>query len=291
MDYIFAFAGIPNEIFSDIKAEFSNIAGKKCTFISRPLSKDHYTESDKNYYLAEFAKYLESDHENQLAETKFGLIYINHPHDTSSKFSSSFFPFILSARVDWSLDQSNRKRMNESKNNLIKILEERVSDTKESLNLIKKEITQKANKTPLLLPLKNFDSTVLVNLVKDLYDTIVDIEDKNSAIKTTVENIIKSHPPQRIGSRPHLCMVDDRKVEYHSPGKSLHGVSRPNAGHPKECLLSGNIRLGAKFAPGFHYDCLKGNANLNGLFWGCHTAQSQRSGSPHLNIAPNDHIR
>ena len=195
------------------------------------------------------------------------------------------------AQVEWEINLSTPKSKNESKNILFDILKQKVIKTKVSLNEIKMELTERVNKTPILLPLKNFSSAVLVDSIKHLYSTIIDAEDKKSAIRETVQTIIFSHPPRRINGRSNTCLVDDRNIEYHSPGKSLHGISRASAGHLKECLIAGKIRLGAPFSPGFHYDCIRGTAYLSGMFWGCHEAQSIKNGRPHLNIAPNDHIR
>lgn len=292
MDYIIGLAGIPKKVFSDVKDEITMSAGQNCIFIARPSDQERYFQSDTNYFINEFAKYLEKDHHNNLSDTGFALLFINYDEETSEKFRESFFPFLLCAEIDWKLDASSNKKIQESKNNLVKLLRARINDAKKSIIELKKELSERANKTPLLLPIKNFNSDVLKQAIQYLHNNISHVQDKNKAIRDTVTQIAIAHPPRRLDGMSKDCFLDRKDIEYHAPGKSLHGKIITHAGHPKKCLLSGRRRLGTPFSPGFHYDCKKGSRNLKGDFWECHSeTKLRKEGKPHLNIAPNDNIR
>jgi hypothetical protein len=167
------------------------------------------------------------------------------------------------------------------------------NNVKRSIPAVKKEITEHDNKTPLLLPIKNFDSKHLVPLLKEIQKTLVAAENKMETLKSFINTIEYYHPRKLIRTNNKPCFVDDRDIEFHPPGSARHAFARiSNVDHLLTCLLAGKRRLGAPYHPAFHYDCESGHGgNLKGCFSGCHEKASIMTGSPHLNIAPNDFIR
>ncbi len=294
MDYIFAIAGIPGQVFDEVVKKISYIAPGKCTVIRRPQYKTTYSQADVDYYTKQFAQVISNDHDNKLHQTKFALIYIDYENAETQQFINAFTPYILPARVGWQADLENTKtKVAESKNQLIDILKSTIVEVKIALNLLRKEVVEKANRTPFLLPLKNFSSDVLQTRINHLHQNIVAIGNKEALIAQTIRTILANHPPQASnGNKP--CFVDNKSIYFNSPGKSLHGFSRVDTGHPDICYISANVRLGARYSKAFHYDCTKGGKQqaLTGSFFGCHQVGSSiKTGKPHLNISPNDHIR
>lgn len=291
MDYVYAFAGIPEAIFADVRNKFSQIAPGRCHFISRPHKGNSYSTSDIKYYIGRFAEIIGSDAENRLYHARFSLFYIDYEDQNSVDFAEAFSPHILTVKVKFSLDAGASHQENSKlKNELVENLKRITANAKNTLDVLKKEISEKSNKTPLLLPLQNFHSDVLMSSILNLYNQITSASDKQGLIKNVINQIQQAHP-HGTDTGKNYRYIDNRKVNFTAPGKSLHGISRPNTGHPDICLISANIRLGAKYPRGFHYDCTANRGNLAGEFYGCHHPRSHKTGNPHLNISPNDHVR
>jgi hypothetical protein len=180
-----------------------------------------------------------------------------------------------------------------SKNQLLNVLKVATELVKRTIPPLKKEITERDNRTPLLLPIKNFKSSCLTAELEGLQRDISHIDDKRQVIARAVANIERDHPPQRDDNdkRGFAHFVDRRNIMFCPPGKNRHAFARPTMGHPETCLLSGRRRFGAPYDRAFHYDCSKGAGILKDVFFGCHEGASVHEGMPHLNIAPNDFVR
>lgn len=297
MDFIIGYAGIPSEIYDEIIKNSVNITGINCTRISRPKKKGEnnysYSESDANYFMKEFAKKLKDDHENKLSDTGFGIIYINHDEISSKKFEETFFPSTLCVPINWNADESNNKNLKKSIKELENLLRISTNEIKNSIPTIKKEVKEGDSRTPLLLPIKNFKSKNLIQILKNIQSLIPKENNKQEFIKSNIDRFVYHHPRMK-PTQPRYTrnfFMDDHKIEFNPPGAARHGFPRSGPPHSESCFVSGHRRLGAPYDHAFHYDCIKGSGNLKGSFGGCHGEVSAKEGSPHLNISPNDFIR
>lgn len=297
MRFVFGYAGIPSEIYDAIYSERTKICGDSVLFVGEPLrtkTKDwnpRYTQSHCNFFLRGFANLIREDHHNRLQDTGFALLFIRHEAVTTSGFVKQFFPSTLCIEIDWALDRTSKKTIRQSKNELLKRLKEATEEAKKAIPPLKKELTERDNRTPLLLPLKNFDSKRLVDQINDLQDSLAREGDKSGVIRRAVKVLEYHHPMQTPERGFRKFFVDERKVEFRPPGSARHAFARVQSTHPETCLLAARRRLGAPYDHAFHYDCQKGSGNIRELFFGCHEERSMREGDPHLNIAPNDFVR
>lgn len=295
MRFVFGYAGIPSEIYDDVYAKRDRICGDSGQFISEPLhSRDRYfkySESHSNFFLRRFARIIREDNNNNTKDTGFVLIYVRHEEINTVNFVRCFFPSTLCLGIDWALDRRSSMTIRQSKNKLIEALKLGSDETKKAIPSLKKEITERDNRTPLLLPIKNFVSTQLVKEIQILQNRLIDVEDKPKVVTNAVRVLERYHPMQAPERGFRRFFVDDRNVQFHPPGTNRHAFARAEGGHPETCLLSGRRRLGAPYDRTFHYDCQKGAGNIRELFYGCHEDRTMKEGDPHLNIAPNDNVR
>ena len=178
--------------------------------------------------------------------------------------------------MDWKLTGYNDFEINKSKNELFDLLFRATICARVAIKELHKEITECRNRTPLLLPIKNFHSKTLRSQLQDLQIDLANQSDKAAkatAVKKTIDLIKIHHPLMKVddSKKKQPCFLDDRGIEFHSPGSALHGLPSPTGDHPIDCLLGGYRRLGAPFHAAFHYDCVKGSrGNLKGSFHSCH---------------------
>lgn len=239
-----------------------------------------------------FARLVARDHHNGLKETAFAVIAVEHDLASTNLLRQALFPSIYCATVDWRPTWGSNTQKKASANALVAALHDATQRAKAALVLLSNEVLARSNTTPLLLPVKNFSSDILVGELRALHVGLHRAEDHHEFLQMATERIKQAHPFQRIQDSSKRAYVDDRQITYQCPGRHRHAFARPNGDHPSSCILAGTRRFGAPYDRAFHYDCTKaGMPQLRGSFYGCHEPAAEYIGDPHLNVAPNDYVR
>lgn len=297
MRFVFGYAGIPRAVFDVISKKQKVICGDNSSFTAQALRAPKpawtYVSQDIEYLQEYFSNLLSNDHENKLADTGFGLIYVNYPDASTQRLIKKFFPSVLCVPVEWKLDARSEYTIHRSANELSSYLRLATNHAKEAIALLKKEVVERDGRTHLLLPVKNFHCDNLASLLEGLQRDMADAKDKNQVLKDAkdaLEVTIPRHQAQ-YGKRIFSYFVDDRNIEFQPPGRvGRHAFAR-RAVHLHACFLSAHRRFGAPYEPAFHYDCTRGAHPLKDTFFGCHEPSTKWEGKPHLNISPNDFVR
>jgi hypothetical protein len=291
MEYVIGYAGIPADLVDQVKKASFGIVRENTTGLFCKLDKKTYDFPHSRFFIHEMHKMVQDDHHNRLGDTGFAIICIKNRN--TNDFIREFFPSTLVIPIEWSPVYGSKMERKISGNELIEKFTVATMLAKKCLTAIKKELRERANKTPLLLPTGNFKSNVLTQTLWNLQTDLAVAQDENSVIKQHLEFFELHHPEQEDDQSKLAFRLDGRNIKFRAPGKATHGFARPDKEvHKMQCLLSGRRRLGAPFQPGFHFDCTKGGSPLIGHFSNCHTTQlSKLTGKPHLNIAPNDFVR
>jgi hypothetical protein len=293
VNFQLGFAGIPPEVYDAVYRERAHICGDNCEFVSEPCTSaawHSYSQSHANFFLRKFANLVATDHDNLLRDTGFALLYIAYEEQSTRRLVEQFFPSTFCYRVEWHPDWTTPTTVRRSQNDLVQSLRRSTDEVRRALPPLKKEVLERHNRTPLLLPIKNFHSRFLAPEIRGLQEALRAEKDKAGTIRRTVGILEQRCPLQRDGGKYRRFFIDDRNVEFEPPGRVRHAFARPQSGHPFSCLLGGRRRLGAPYDRAFHYDCTKGRGNIRELFYGCHEPQVMRE-AEHLNIAPNDFVR
>lgn len=155
------------------------------------------------------------------------------------------------------------------------------------------ELRDRLRRTPLLLPVRHFNSAHLTRLIEETCEAVRTASDPAQAIRQACNRFEEHHPFAKVGTRQG-AFSNGAGVRFTAPGRQdFHGrrAARREGQHTDYCFLSARTRLGGPFQDGFHYDCTRGQANYSGRFRNCHGAADDYQGRPHLNIYPNDFIR
>lgn len=296
MKFVIGFAGIPYEVYDQIYKNKDTIATPVVDFVSTPLKPGMYSYDSNHIKFFEnaFKQHIENDHHNELVDTAFAVILINHGEEGIEMFRQKFFPSTLIFSVEWKMEWGRPQIIRQAGNRLIAVLKDACKKVRDSLGPLKKELTERANRTPLLLPLRNFRSKYLLEIILNLQGEIISSADKSATIKKFVREIERHHPLKQDNPNNPRFFVDDRNIVFRAPGNNRHAFARVDQTetHSLSCLLSGRRRLGVPFDSTFHYDCTKGQTNLKASFYMCHGEdESEKEGNPHLNISPNDFVR
>ena len=172
--------------------------------------------------------------------------------------------------------------------NCIGELTRAVRRARELLSEIADEITNRDNKTCLLLPCKNFG--------EDIYKILDCVHGVSREREATFQNRLNSILPSLRTSRvqKRTYYVGKNGLVFRSPGKAgaRHGLapswSVPD--HKLSCVIRGRMRFGVSYDPKFHYDCDISKISKR-RFPSCHDFKKIRKSKRHINIAPNDNVR
>lgn len=293
MRFLIGIAGIPRDIYDAVIKERKKIGGENVELFWEPFQADvggSFPTSHRNFFLRSFQDRAEGDRDNRLAETGFGLVCVRHDAQSTSAFVEKFFPAVLCDRVEWQPQYGQREVIERSKNELVAALRDSVLRLRSVLPFVYNEVTSRANRTPVLLPLKNFESRVLKPALELLHANLAKA-DAGALIRKTVAKFQAEHPFESSAQGSPKFHRDRRNIEFRAPnGKHAH--IRTGQGHPPLCVLAGGWRLGAPFPKQFHYDCVSRAGGCAGWFQNCHDTTWEELHSPtHINIAPNDFIR
>ena len=257
-----------------------------------------YTHSYAAELYENFAtKLKESNRSNRhelLAQTNLVLLYVEKNNGSEAVLFETFgtemllVPLKRTDIASKTLVTGNQK--GKVVNDLIKEQRRAIKRARILLSAIAEEVTNRDNKTCLLLPPKNFGPTI-----KKVLDCVYQSSSKGEGKKEFEERLnrtFQSLPKGRQGSRTY--MVGKNGLMFKSPGKagSRHGLAPTweNPHHLSSCVIRGRVRFGVAYDPKFHYDCdiSKGGGRC---FPNCHGSKRIGRNQNHANIAPNDNVR
>lgn len=300
MRFVFGYAGIPTEVYDYIYRQRNSLTGSNTEFEGVPLGAagSSFEARHSSAFMQRFKEHAIKNRGKAAAQIGFAIICVRSDPDSTTRFESTFFPATLVFSVDWQLRGYSPEELGQSRKELFHLLLQATVRARVALEALHKEVVERANRTPLLLPLRNFRSKQLRDWMRELQNTLggqTNAVDAAFALRTAVKTLEAIYPMKNVEDpkRKHPCFLDDHDVEFHAPGKALHGLPHASDNHPVQCILGGYRRLGAPFNAAFHYDCVKGRrGNLKGWFFTCHETEAKLiEGNPHLNIAPNDFVR
>lgn len=296
MSFTLCLAGVPVVFFNEVYRAQKTFLGPTDLLVSRPLKPSpgkryRYEEEEALFYLAKIADLYRADHDNALRDEMVALVYVEHDVESTANFANQFFPSVITAAVRWELNLDCRGMVTrQALNAFLRRLRKAVPASREAAVAVKKEVTERAGVSPILLPIRNFRSDALIGGLRRAQETLLNADQKSLALREAMDALERAHPRRTFNVHGQKCFVDARGIEFRPPGTARHGFAR-GPGHPDKCLIGGRLRLGGPYDRAFHYDCVKSDGTLKGDFYGCHEESQELEGRPHLNIAPNDHVR
>lgn len=292
-----AAAGIPPEIGDEFVAGFI----KTLPITSwLPLNRSQsYTDSYTKVLYGRLAEKLRtrepSDRRSLLTNANLLLLYLDKEDGSESAIFARFGTEALVAPMRFPdlrnipLETGNQRR--KAANGLIREGKRAIGKARRLLSTIAEEVTNRDNRTCLLLPPKNFGSGIAA-----VFDCVRDASlagDEREEFKNRLHDVARSLRMQRNGGREYF--VGRSGFVFRSPGKAgaRHGLApdwKSPGGHDASCVIRGRLRFGASYDPEFHYDCdIPDVGDRN--FPSCHGTKRISRKRAHANIAPNDNIR
>jgi hypothetical protein len=194
-------------------------------------------------------------------------------------------PGVIALGLPFEFGQAHRKQYNR----FIGALKRELTHVRKLATALKKEFVERDSRTPLLLPLRNFRSTELNQLMIDVQNFRTGEPDYDVSLR----RLINSRGPQSLRESGKTFFENRNSIRFYGPSKggARHGLPVYNPPHNLTCMVNAFFRLGARYDVRFHYDCQYAAGQIGGIFPNCHDHEENWSKRTHLNVAPNDFTR
>lgn len=289
-------AGIPPEIGDKFVTRFN----KTFSIISLlPLDRSEgytnsYSEDLYQQFSMELKRREQIDRSRLLSDVNLVLLYLDKKDGSEAALLRKFGVEALVVPLKWpklaEMPLATGNQRGQAVNGLIREGRRAIGHARNLLAVIAEEITNRDNKTCLLLPCRNFGRQIneIFNCVRDAVLSGGGQDEFKKNLDRVSRSLRTSHADRR------RYFVGEANLVFRSPGKAgaRHGLAPVwgNSGHDSSCVIRGRLRFGASFDPKFHYDCHIPRGG-NRRFPSCHGEKEMPRGRTHVNIAPNDNIR
>ena len=292
-------AGVPGAIVREVTSELNRKMEHVDVVTCHPLNQgEGYSEEYAEVVYQKFARSIkrrdQAEGSEVLRESNVVLLYLDKTDDTDRKLIEKFGTEALILPIAGMDVTGARFEIKNKRDRFISDLVERGKRTVERahklLSVITEEVTNKDNRTCLLLPPKNFGARI--NLVYRCVREAVINEIEGEEFKNRIRAVARNLPKKKVGHKQ--CFVGAKGLIFEGikKGGPRHGqVPEWGAGeHDYSCLIRGKMRFGIPYDPKFHYDCDLSKGVVR-RFPSCHGEVALDRSRQHVNIAPNDNIR
>lgn len=285
-------AGLQAEIMSRLAAKFEKRDGELIPLRGLRCPAGYTEEYVGRLYgrVANELEKLSSDKRDRLLHgSTLTILYARRPERGDGALLERFGVEALLAPL--SVPQNVRMRTSNEighvVNMLIKTIRRALRRLRPLQSVILEEVTNRDNRTCLLLPPKTFGGRF--QTVREQVYAAVHNGDGTDDFRARLNRVSNSFPTARKN-----YFIGDRGIIFRAPAKAgaRHGLAPmwKDGAHESSCIIRGRLRFGISFDPRFHYDCEVGNRRTKTLP-GCHEPQTVRRNRQHVNIAPNDNVR
>ncbi len=282
-------AGTSVEVHDALRRQSESKFAPNGKLFAKPVGRPGYPTGQGDQYIQEIEQYIRKLREDE--PLSITVVYVNYENDPSTeKFLDRFFPFALIRPIDpLKLDDiGTRSRLNAALTRYINQIYDEVLELRRIASLVRGK-THAQNLSPLLLPVRNFESAAHRSFLSRLFYGLGRDPQPEEFLDGEIRAFLSHHPRTTPPSDKQSCYCDGR-LYFKSPGRNRHGHHRHQngQGHSPTCLLNARTRLGGSYDHSLHYDCVPVR-NLLATYPNCHdmaTPPRER----HVNIAPNDYI-
>lgn len=206
-----------------------------------------------------------------------------------TKFGVESLVMAIKFPQDACFDTPNRRRR--AVNFLKKDIHNSVKHAETLFEVIGEHVRNKDNKTPLLLPPKNFGKGA-DSVFHGVRDAALDRTESEQLFRDRIQKISMSLDKQKYLKRNYFKGRSGILFKGQKKGGPRHGMAPVwgDADHKPSCVIRGRLRFGVPYDPKFHYDCDIANQGSRN-FPSCHGVETVAANRAHVNISPNDNVR
>lgn len=217
------------------------------------------------------------------------VVFVINGNDGSLDDLRVQFPGVIFLKAPFRFERARRRQYFQ----FISFLQRELVHVRKLFGALQREVKERDSRTPLLLPVRNFSSSALNELIVEVQKLRPREQDYDVPLRTLVGSKGLLSVRQVEKGRTRTYFENRNAIRFYGPSKAgpRHGLPSYKAPHNLGCLVNAFFRLGVRYDAAFHYDCRYANRHIGGRFPNCHSEEQACSLSAHLNISPNDFIR
>jgi hypothetical protein len=199
------------------------------------------------------------------------------------------FPGVVFLKAPFRFERAHRKQYFQ----FISFLQRELVHARKLFAALRREVKERDSRTPLLLPVRNFNSPILDELIVEVQKLRPKEKDYDLPLRALIGSKGLLPVRQVVAGRAKTYFENRNAIRFYGPSKAgpRHGLPSYKAPHNFGCLVNAYFRLGVRYDAAFHYDCQYANRHIGGRFPNCHSEEQACSLNTHINISPNDFIR
>ena len=290
-----AAAGIPPEVEADYAQAFTKLQQAHRAYLISSLRLHPSICYTDDYAVELYERVAYSlqrreplDAMTLLSDKNFVLLYVNRIDGSEAKLVKKFGVEALVTPLNTPLSANTPLKTggqrNSVVNRLIRETRSAIRHAQTLLAVIAEEVTNRANKTCLLLPPETFGKDF--DRVVERISAAARRREEPADFRKTLKGVSRSL------SKREGRYFERKGLVFKSPGKARHGLapSWSDDDHNLTCVIRGRLRFGASYDPRFHYDCAMAKG-ASRRFPGCHEPETVPRSRSYVNVAPNDNVR
>ena len=205
MKFFFVLAGVPQEIFDEVRKQRAFVAGgdnTKVELVHHGRYGTPYTAGEVEKILTSFVPHLQAEANDDLGQTAFAVFYVSNG-DSDRLLEEGLFPFLFTVRIEWQLSGYEKHDLSASKNALVRPLRALAAHTRACMQALGKELVEQSQRTPWLLPVRNFESDHLRPAIQGLMADLLASTSPCDVLARRNQEFKHQHPPQRTQDGHH----------------------------------------------------------------------------------------
>lgn len=290
-------AGLPKTTDQRVTKRLESLKDlKPARYISVPFPKDPgsgcYSEQSITTLLRASAHFTlrQRRHQGELAPSRFYLIYVKAHDEENLLRMFDFFAFPVGVEIE-ALNRSHEMKVFEQLEPIVR----RLLHDHEEAGFLAQAICGQSDKTPLLLPAKNFivdgEETAFGGYLMSLRRREREWSNVNvRSVRYTHDQLPKAVKVKQ--TRPFFC--DGRALVFvpdpcpHPPAREFDLDATTDE---LRALLNSLYRFGMPIKDGYHFDVQAVGRKLNAVPFVCIKQGQILVSGTHANVYPNDYVR
>jgi hypothetical protein len=181
------------------------------------------------------------------------VVFVVNGNDDSLDYLRVQFPGVSFLKAPFRFERAHRKQYFQ----FISFLQRELVHAKKLFGALQREVKERDSRTPLLLPVRNFSSSILNDLLVEVQKLRPKEQDYDVPLRTLIYSKGLLPVRQVENGRVRTYFENRNAIRFYGPSKAgpRHGLPSYSSPHNLGCLVNAYFRLGVRYHTAFHYDC------------------------------------
>lgn len=192
------------------------------------------------------------------------VVFVVNGNDGALDDLRAQFPGVIFLKAPFRFERARRRQYFQ----FISFLQRELVHARKLFGALQREVKERDSRTPLLLPVRNFSSAALNELIIEVQKLRPEERDYDVPLRILVgsKGLLSVREVEK--GRTRTYFENRNAIRFYGPAKAgpRHGLPSYKPPHNLGCLVNAFFRLGVRYHAAFHYDCRYANRHIGGRF-------------------------